>query len=332
MALSTEPIPVGLIGVGKHGHRYLHHLETESTGLKLVAISRTQVQEGQQLAKAHSLRFYADWRELIEDPSIQAVIIVTPPSWHLPMALEAIKSKKAILMEKPLALDATQGRQMVHAANQAHIPLMVAQTLRYEPLTQQLRQVGPQLGQILYMSGVMRLEATPPTLSIPTPHATSQSVVGPVLELGIHLFDLTRFLLQDEVDWVQADLIRSTTHHPEHRAWIRLGMRKGCEAQLEVSRVPKGRVTRIELIGSKSQALADWTKEEVTIVGEGKQRCSYPCPSQPTLIPLLRDFSRALNNEISIPISGQEGLCALQIADACYRSEQDKGHVYLEDA
>ncbi len=330
MPPSTQPIPVGLIGVGKHGQRYLHHLLTESTGLRLVAISRAQAQEGQQLANTHSLRFYADWRDLIADSSIQAVIIVTPPSLHLPMVLEAIQGKKAILVEKPLALDAAQGRQMVNAASQSNIPLMTAQTLRYEPLIQTLGHIRPQLGELLYMSGVMRLEDTPHTSSIPASPLPSRPWVGAVLELGIHLFDLTRFLLQDEVDCVTADLLRSAAHHPEHRAWIRLGTRKGCEAQLEVSRVPKGRVTRIELIGSKGQALADWTQEEVTILGGGKQRHSYPCPSRPTLIPLLNDFARSLKDEILIPISGQEGLHALEIADACYRSEQTQGHVHLE--
>ena len=100
-----EPIPIGLIGVGRHGSRYLHHLLTVETGGKLVAFSRRKSEKGLRLAAEYSLHFYPDYHDLIADSAIQAVVVVTPPSLNLPIALEAIQHGKAILLEKPLALN-----------------------------------------------------------------------------------------------------------------------------------------------------------------------------------------------------------------------------------
>ncbi len=95
-----QPIPIGLIGVGRHGSRYLHHLLTMETGGKLVAICRRNMEEGLRLATECSLRFYPDYHDLIADSAIQAVLIVTPPSLNLPIALEAIQHGKAVFSSK----------------------------------------------------------------------------------------------------------------------------------------------------------------------------------------------------------------------------------------
>ena len=116
-------IPVGLIGLGRHGSRYLRHLVEEKTGGKLVAISRQQVDKGRQQALHHGIQFFPDYRDLVADPSIQAVLVVVPPALNTSIALEAIKHRKAVLLEKPLALNSTEGRQIVAAAKQTGVPL-----------------------------------------------------------------------------------------------------------------------------------------------------------------------------------------------------------------
>ncbi|MBA3614224.1 MAG: Gfo/Idh/MocA family oxidoreductase [Nitrospirales bacterium] len=137
-----QPIPLGLIGVGRHGSRYLQHLLSVETGGELIAISRRNMEEGIRLATEYPLRFYPNYHDLLADSAIQAVLIVTPPSLHLPIALEAIQHGKAVLLEKPLALNQTQGRQIVEAATKAKTPVMTAQTLRYEPAIRQLQDIG----------------------------------------------------------------------------------------------------------------------------------------------------------------------------------------------
>ena len=65
----NTPIPVGLIGLGRHGSRYLRHLTEEKTGGQLVAISRQHEDEGRRQAALHRVQFFPDYRDLIADPT-----------------------------------------------------------------------------------------------------------------------------------------------------------------------------------------------------------------------------------------------------------------------
>jgi len=139
---------VGLIGLGRHGSRYLRHLVEEETGGKLVAISRKQVDKGHQQAVQHEIQFFPDYRDLVAHPAIQAVLVVGPPALNISIALEAIKHRKAVLLEKPLALDSSEGKHIVEAAKQAGIPIMTAHTLRYEPVIRKIQEVGSPISRL----------------------------------------------------------------------------------------------------------------------------------------------------------------------------------------
>ena len=319
-----SPIPVGLIGVGRHGSRYLHHLLTDDTGGTLLAFSRNNEVEGQRLAHTHHLQFHPDWRDLLGNPSIQAVIVATPPALNLPIALEAIQAGKAVLMEKPLALTPPQAQHIVDSANHAKVPFMTAQTLRYEPAIQTLQALGPSLGDWQYLSCTMRVE----TRSELSGKREGWGHYGVLMEFGIHLLDLVRFLTRDEVVSISTNLKSLSYEDPECRVWGSLITKRGLSCSIDVSRVSQGRVTRAEIIGAQGQACADWTKHHVTLTQEGNKDTNYPCSKDPTLVPVLRDFFHALQTGTPMPITGEDGLQAVRIADACYQSAKF-GHPVL---
>ncbi len=320
-----KPIPLGLIGVGRHGSRYLQHLLSIETGGELIAISRRNVEEGIRLATEYPLRFYPNYHDLLADSAIQAVLIVTPPSLNLPIALEAIQHGKAVLLEKPLALNQTQGRQIVEAATKAKIPVMTAQTLRYEPAIRQLQAIASSLGQWHYLVCTMRFESRP---ALPEKN-TAWGNYGALMEFGIHLLDLVRALTQDEVHSVSADISRPTAHDPENRAFIKLVTQRGLPCYLDISRVSQGRVTRAEIMASKGQVLADWTTNIVRKISGRNEILDYPCPSRATLIEVLQDFCQAIRTGGPMPVTAEDGLRAVELADASYRSAQTGKPVFL---
>jgi predicted dehydrogenase len=73
------PIKVGLIGAGRHGSRYIHHLLHDLPGVSLAAICRKRVLEGGLSLKTTEIPVYGDYRTLIADPTVGAVVVVTPP-------------------------------------------------------------------------------------------------------------------------------------------------------------------------------------------------------------------------------------------------------------
>ena len=320
-----KQIRLGLIGVGRHGNRYLHHLLSVETGGKLIAISRRNMEEGIRLATEYSLRFYPNYQDLLADSTIQAVVIVTPPSLNLPIALEAIQHGKAVLLEKPLALNQIQGRQIVEAATRARIPVMTAQTLRYESAIRQLQAIASSLGQWHYLVCTMRFESRQ---GLSATNA-SWSNYGALMEFGIHLLDLVRVLTQDEIHLVSADICRPTVQDPENQAFIKLVTQRGLPCYLDISRVSQGRVTRAEIMGSKGQASGDWTTNIVRKISGRNETLDYPCPPSATLIEVLRDFCLAIRTGGPMPVTAVDGLRAVEIADACYRSAQTGKSVLL---
>jgi len=314
----NAPIPVGLIGLGRHGSRYLRHLVEEETGGKLVAISRKQVDKGRQQAVHHGIQFFPDYRDLVAHPAIQAVLVVTPPTLNAPIALEAIKHRKAVLLEKPLAVNSTEGRHIVEAANQAGVPLMTGHTLRYDPVIRKLQEVGSTLGPWQSITGTMHLEEQPEANKIQdTGH-------GVLLEFGIHLLDWVRVVLQDKKLSVSADMTRPSPNAPERRAEITLTTPSGLSCHLDIARVRAKRVTHIEIVETKGRILADWTSGMVQTFEQGTITSQESVPATPTIVLMLRDFFQSLRTGQPVPVTGEEGLRAVELVEACHQASNSR--------
>jgi predicted dehydrogenase len=320
----NAPIPVGLIGLGRHGSRYLRHLVEEETGGKLVAISRQQVDKGHQQAVHHGIQFFPDYHDLVADPAIQAVLVVTPPALNAPIALEAIKHRKAVLLEKPLALNSTEGKHIVEAANQAGVPLMTGHTLRYEPVIRKIHEVSSTLRPWQSLEGTMHLEARP---KVDIVQGTGHGVL---LEFGIHLLDWARVLLQDEILTVSANMTGPSPNAPERRAEITLTTPSGLSCHLDIARVSQGRITHVEIMGTTGRVHADWTSGVVQIFKQETLTSQEFLPVTPTIVTMLRDFFHALRKGQPFPITGEDGLRAVELADACYQAEKSQQPIYVQ--
>ena len=320
----NTPIPVGLIGLGRHGSRYLRHLIDEDTGGQLVAISRQHEDEGRRQAALHHVQFFPDYRDLIANPAIQAILVVTPPSLNTQIALEAIQHRKAVLLEKPFALNAVEGRRIVKAATQAGVPLMTGHTLRYEPVIRKIQEIGLRLGPWQFLSGTMHLEERPKT------HEDKRTGNGIILEFGIHLLDWVRMMLPGEPLTVSADMIRSSPDAPETHADITLTTSSGLSCRLDIARVRTTRVTRIDVVGARGRVRGDWTNGVIQTFDQEKLIFEETVPPTPTIVLMLKEFFQALRTSQPMPITGEDGLRAVELAEACFQAAQTSQKVQVK--
>lgn len=320
----NTPIRVGLIGLGHHGSRYLRHLTEEETGGQLVAISRQHKEEGRRQAALHQVQFFPDYRDLIADPTIQAVLVVTPPALNTQIALETIAHKKAVLLEKPFALNAVEGRRIVKAATQAGVPLMTGHTLRYEPVIRKIQEMGTSLGAWKSLSGTMHLEERPET---PTNQGPG---LGVLLEFGIHLLDWIRVMMPEESLTMSANMIRSSPDTPETQADITCITSSGLSCRLDIARVKTKRVTQIEVVGARGRVRGDWTSGLVQMFDQEKLISEETVPTTPTIVLMLKDFFQALKTGQPMPITGDDGLHAVELAEACSQAAQTEQNVQVE--
>ncbi|MEP6888398.1 MAG: Gfo/Idh/MocA family oxidoreductase [Nitrospirales bacterium] len=310
------PIGIGLIGLGRHGMRYAQHLREFGADATLAAVSRRDAAQGAAFAAEHGVHFHQDYRELIADPDVGAVIVVTPPVLTPSICMTAVQARKPVLIEKPLACTGAVAKAMAQAAEIAGVPLMTAQTLRFDSTIQALKVEVSKAGQAHYVALTYRLERH--TVAGKDPAEYEQR--GILLEIGTHLFDLIRYLTGDEVVEVRCELDRLGLETTESRALVSLRTRGSVACILDVSRVSMGRVSRVDWMAGQVQINADWIHHRIHRLGPQSLVDEWSVPPCHTVVETIRAFLTALKRGGPMPITGWDGYKAVAIADACYES------------
>lgn len=312
---------IGLIGAGRHGSRYIHHLLHDLPGVSLAALCRKRIGEGVPSLPTTKVPIYSDYRALIADPSVEAVVVVTPPSLCLEICLEAVKAKKPILIEKPLAPTGREARMMVAAAEAAGVLLMTAQTLRFDSTVLALQERLPEIGPLRYATFTSRIE----TIFSAHVRSSISGQRGALLEFGVHLLDLVPFLTGEEIVAVRCELDRLPDVAPDTVAIVQLHTAGGLRCVLDIARVEAGRVARTEWVGTQGQIAADWFRQRVSgVIGDNPPFERNVQPQQ-TILAALRAFAHAVETNSPPPITGRDGCRAVEAADACYRSAEQGG-------
>jgi predicted dehydrogenase len=212
---------------------------------------------------------------------------------------------------------------MVTAADQRQVLLMTAQTMRFDPtillLNEQLATIG-------------RLQSSALTSHVETKANLIAGTNGPVavgalLEIGIHLLDLIRFLTREEISEVQCTMTPSPEAAPETRVHAQVRTSGGILCALDIARVEAQRAGTAEWIGTGGRIRADWVARKLTrTAGDGTSR-TWALEPRPTVLATLEAFVQAIRTGSAPPITGLDGCLAVEAADACYRSAGRNGAV-----
>jgi predicted dehydrogenase len=314
-------IGLGLIGAGRHGIRYVRHLIQDIPDARLRAVCRQHPEQGLDVPGSEDVRMYGRPEELIADPLVDAIILVVPPVLHKELCLAAVAARKPVLIEKPLATSYRDACVMVDAAARAEVPLMTAHTLRFDATIQSLLASRSRVGRPRHLVMTSHIE----TKGQSADHADGYGRRGALLEFGVHLLDLVRVLTGEEIEIVQCVLNQMPPAHPETFATVHLRTMSGMPCSIEVARVAAGRVGRAEWIGSDGRLIADWTNRSIQLTDSASRSEEWSVPQSPTVLTTLREFIHALQEQASMPITGEDGCRAVEIAEACYRSAETEG-------
>jgi predicted dehydrogenase len=313
----ATPIGVGLIGAGKHGERYATHVARDVPGLVLRALSRRDAARGGAQAAEHRARFHADWRELVADPAVDAVIAVVPPTLHRAIAETVASARKALLIEKPLATTAADAIAIHRTLVAAGVPCLMAHTLRWNAVARAVRDLLPSLGPLRALALNQRFEVS--TLDwLDRPEIAGGGIV---LHTGVHTFDLVRFLTGREVVRVRCRTSRIATVRTEDN-FAALFDLEGSDAIVTVSgcRATAGRSSLIDAAAADGQLVADQVLHYAyRIRGLERTPVDLPPPTQ-TVRDALASFASLVTKGVEPPASLADGVRAVQIAEACYRS------------
>jgi predicted dehydrogenase len=163
----------------------------------------------------------SNWRDVVEDPAIDIVDIVTPNDLHLEMAVAAANAGKHILCEKPLARNGSEAKQMLEAVERAGVIHMVAFNYRRTPavlLAKKFIEDGS-VGDVLsYRCTYLQSWSADPVLPLTWRHVRSVAGSGTLGDIASHSIDMARFLI-GEISTVNSVVQTHITERPGPQGW-----------------------------------------------------------------------------------------------------------------
>jgi UDP-2-acetamido-3-amino-2,3-dideoxy-glucuronate N-acetyltransferase len=147
-------VNVGIVGLGYWGRNLLRTFVGASAARVTVLADLDPARLAECADGYPGAAPVGDYEELLGRDDVDAVVLATPPSRHHPMALAALRAGKHVWVEKPLALTAADGRELVDAARARGRTLFVDETFLYDPLVREVKRLVDQgaLGEICHLS------------------------------------------------------------------------------------------------------------------------------------------------------------------------------------
>lgn len=243
---------IGLVGCGYWGIKLLRNL-CESDRVRLDAVSDL---DGNRLAAIREanpdVAGYLDYREMLRRPSLDAVIVATPPASHYPIALDALRSGRSVLVEKPMATRADDARSLVDEAERRGLTLMVGHTFVYSGAVVRLGRLISE-GRL----GALRsYEAMRVNLGLFQPD------VDVLWDLAVHDLAILDDLLTERPTAVSATGARHVAGEPANLAYATIFFPDSMLAHLHVSWLAPIKQRRALIAGSQRMVVYDDMAEE----------------------------------------------------------------------
>ena len=152
--MAERTLQIGIVGAGYWGKNLLRTFG-KLAGARVSEICDLDAKLLEAAKKDHpDARTGSDLHAMLARPDLDAIVVATPPSRHHAMALAALRAGKHVWVEKPLALTAAEGRELVDAAAQGGRTLFVDETFLYDPLVREMKRVidTGELGDVFHLS------------------------------------------------------------------------------------------------------------------------------------------------------------------------------------
>ena len=325
---------VGVIGLGPGSEPHAKSLHELAADVEV----RLAASRGADKARAFHDRFgfpvTTDIAAVIDDPAIQAVLVLTPPAAHLEVAERCFAAGKHVLVEKPLELTVARGERLVQVGRAAGRRLGVVLQHRFRPGAVQLRallETGA-LGTVVAASMTVPWWRPQSYYDEPGRGTMARDGGGVLLTQAIHTLDLFRSLVGVR-DVVAAQICTSALHRMETEdyasALVRLGNGAPGTIMATTAAFP-GSPERIEIIGSKGTASLVGGGLEVRLIegedlvmpaegstGSGASIMDFPNDAHRAV---LADFIAAIREGRDPLVTGEEALDSQRLVAAILRA------------
>ncbi|OUS70800.1 dehydrogenase [Paenibacillus sp. MY03] len=322
---------VGMVGFA-HGHAYsyLNALQT----IPQVAVTGLYDEERSRIdriVQQDGITYYDDYRELL-GTDIDAVVICAENSRHAALTIEAARSGKHVLCEKPLGVNKAEMEQMIQVCREQGVQLMTAFPCRYLPPIVEAKKAieSGAIGEILAIKGMNR--GTMPGGWFIDP---ALSGGGAIMDHTVHVMDLMNWFVNSDVTEVYGEA--GTLFHDiqvEDAGLVHVKFANGVIGVIDTSwsrtkSAPVGWDVVMEITGSSGVLTVDGFGQINHVYGDDKMKAQWSYWGDSSDDLMIQDFVRALAAHEDVPINGEDGLKATVVALAAYEAAKQKKPVVI---
>jgi scyllo-inositol 2-dehydrogenase (NAD+) len=334
-------INIGLIGAGRMGKVFAQTLAFSVSEVRILALADLDLATAREQAGRYAIpHHYTDYHQLLAREDIQAVVIATPTATHAQVIIDAAAAGKHIFSEKPLSQTLQECDQAIAAVKAAGVKLQMGFMRRYDPPYQMAKQKidAGVIGQPVMFKGTGR---DPKRTSLE--FARRENSGGMILDMGVHEFDLARWLMGSEVTRVQTEA--GCLVYPELKdvgdidnATINLRFANDAIGNIDLSRnAVYGYDIRTEVLGSEGSLLIGKLQQTDVLVMT-RQGVTYD--TVPYFMERfhgaygaeVREFVRCITEGIEPSPTGLDARQATAIGIAATRSLDENRPVLVSEA
>lgn len=335
----SDKFRFGLIGCGSQG-RYLSEALSLTGQAELAACVDIKPEAAEQAVKQCGYKqAYTDSAEMLAEADVDAVIVATIHDQLQPCGMAVVEAGKHLFVEKPMALNAADGRELVEAANQSGVKVMVGYTLPFLPTRVRMKQLIEQgaVGETAHVFAGQIIGKMGGWLAEP------QHGGGPLLYIGTHVIYQVLDVVEAETERVYAE-VKLTESGVDEECLFTVRFDNGVVAQICTSQRLGGRYGWIDVLGSAGRLRSEWESDELFVQSQAVEAYRDPTTirvhaesvgpkigagnkASVTGFKYVRawadefvDFISAINDDRDPAVTGEDGVRVLEITDAVFES------------
>jgi predicted dehydrogenase len=313
----------GLIGAGDIVRKRVAAALRETAGSRLIAVSRARRDLAATFAESVGAeRWYADWRDLVADPAIDAVYVATPVHLHAEQTIAAAERGKHVLCEKPMALAAADCGRMIAACRVHDVRLGVAYYRRFYPAVVRVRALlaSGEIGRPV-VAQINAFERFDPAPDDPRHWFVEMARAGggPMMDFGCHRIEvlINLFGRPAHVTGTMAKIVFD--REVEDTAVAVLQFDGPC-ATITVTHAAIERLDTLSVFGTAGSIhIGTLNAGDLRVLTAAGERLEAHPPAANLHAPLVEDFVRAVAAGAPPAVGGEDGLVVQEIEEALYR-------------
>lgn len=331
--MGSQVLGWGIVGLGRIAGSQIAPAIAASGNSALVCVVSRDQGRAEEFARAHgSATALDDYAKMLADPEVGAVYIATPNALHAGQVIAAARAGKHVLCDKPLALTVTDARRCVEECRLAGVRLGITfQTRYHDGIADAVKAVRDgEIGKVIAAEVTMSAGRNLPRGWRTDPVLAG---LGTLNNIGVHAFDLLRYLLGSEVTEVAAMTDAEPGYHVDTTALVLLRFANGTIAYVNANQsVPHSR-DDIVLYGSQGRILGrnlsrparDGRLSLLTPAGERE----FPAGSHDAYRRVIDAFADAVSHGRDPSPAGEDGVRSVELTTAIAQAVAERRVVSL---